>query len=428
MTSATKTQAATELFDTRPRVNSVDAMASVASHVCPEVLRSLPRCDQRAKGEDYVTGLLKVRGRKSARNMAASMGQSMGREVSEQNLHHFVNSSTWDWWAVRRDLTSYLTSAYHAAAWVVTPMLIPKAGVHSVGVDRRYCPRAGRAVNGQLALSVWLAADGFAVPVSWRLHLSQPWLESTTKKSKTSIPEDYPLESVSGCALSSFQEFARVARPAKAPVIFDLLGASGADLAQVFGTLAHQVATTRVPSDLQLQVVDPAFAGYQGRVLPAAQIVQATKGSRRTEQYVYQGRRHLISIAKVQLADPAAPRSRTPLTLVGMTPLDHSRARTELWLTNDPEFSTSSQAHQVALADHVQQGYLHLANRMGMQDFAGRSFTGWHRHATLVSIAAAVGCLVSPGLASEQRTSHFPQLDGELRVQEPLGILPPVTK
>lgn len=61
------------------------------------------------------------------------MGQSMGREVSEQNLHHFVNSSTWDWWAVRRDLTSYLTSAHHPAAWVVTPMLIPKAGVHSVG-------------------------------------------------------------------------------------------------------------------------------------------------------------------------------------------------------------------------------------------------------------------------------------------------------
>ncbi|MDM1916467.1 transposase, partial [Mycobacteroides abscessus] len=156
MTSATKTRAATELFDTRPRVSSVDAMASVAAHVCPEVLRSLPRCDQRAKGEDYVTGLLKVRGRKSARNMAATMGQSMGREVSEQNLHHFVNSSTWDWWAVRRDLTSYLTSAHHPAAWVVTPMLIPKAGVHSVGVDRRYCPRAGRAVNGQLALSVWL--------------------------------------------------------------------------------------------------------------------------------------------------------------------------------------------------------------------------------------------------------------------------------
>ncbi|SHU30626.1 Putative ISXo8 transposase [Mycobacteroides abscessus subsp. abscessus] len=348
--------------------------------------------------------------------------------MSEQNLHHFVNSSTWDWWAVRRDLTSYLTSAHHPAAWVVTPMLIPKAGVHSVGVDRRYCPRAGRAVNGQLALSVWLAADGFAVPVSWRLHLSQPWLESATKKSKTSIPEDYPLESVSGCALSSFQEFVRIARPAKAPVIFDLLGASAADLAQVFGTLTHQVATTRVPSDLQLQVIDPAFAGYQGRVLPAAQIVQATKGSRRTEQYVYQGRRHLISIAKVQLADPAAARPRTPLTLVGMMPLDHPRARTELWLTNDPEFSTSSQAHQVALADHVQQGYLHLANRMGMQDFAGRSFTGWHRHSTLVSIAATVGCLVSPGLASEQRASHFPQLDGELRVQEALGVLPPVTQ
>jgi hypothetical protein len=295
-------------------------------------------------------------------------------------------------------------------------------------VDRRYCPRAGRAVNGQLALSVWLAADGFAVPVSWRLHLSQPWLESATKKSKTSIPEDYPLESVSGCALTAFQEFLKVARPSNAPVVFDLLGANSADLTQLFGSLTHQVATSRVSGDLQLQIVDPAFVGYQGRVLPAAQIVQATKGSRRTEQYVYQGRRHLISIAKVQLADPSAARSRTPLTLVGMTPLDHSRARTELWLTNDPEFSTSSQAHQVALADHVQQGYLHLANRMGMQDFAGRSFTGWHRHATLVSIAATVGCLVSPGLASEQRTTNFPQLDGELRVQEALGILPTVTQ
>jgi SRSO17 transposase len=383
-------------------VGSLDAIAPMAARVCSDVLRSLPRSDQRAKGENYVNGLLRVRGRKSARNIAANIG----KEVSEQNLHHFVNSSTWDWWAVRRDLTEYLAATYQPMAWVVTPMLIPKAGKHSVGVDRRYCTRTFRTVNSQLALSVWLATDNFAVPVSWRLHLSRPWLESTSMKTKTSIPDDYPHESVTGCALSSFREFAKVAGTSAAPVVFDLPTPGGGDLAELFGTLSGHTATTRVSADLHLQIADHTLAGYQGRVLSAAQIMQATKGSRRTEQYVYQGRRHLLSAATVQLAEPHPRRSQNPLTLVGMTPLDQ-RAPTELWLTNDPSFTASSQAHQVALVDHV-QGHLRMVNRIGMQDFAGRSFTGWHRHATLVSVASAVERLSSPSLASEQRTPHFP--------------------
>jgi syndecan 1 len=38
-----------------------------------------------------------------------------------------------------------------------------------------------------------------------------------------------------------------------------------------------------------------------------------------------------------------------------------------------------------------------IAKDVGIQDFEGRSFQGWHRHATLASIAHAVRALAEAG-------------------------------
>jgi SRSO17 transposase len=57
-----------------------------------EVLASLPRKDQRARGECYLRGLMLEGRRKSIEPMAARLG-----EVPYQALHHFVAVSPWDW-------------------------------------------------------------------------------------------------------------------------------------------------------------------------------------------------------------------------------------------------------------------------------------------------------------------------------------------
>src|ERR1041384_6902930 len=56
-----------------------------------DVFASIPRKDQRAKGDCYLRGLMLHGRRKSIQAMAARLPDG-----NEQNLQQFVNQSTWD--------------------------------------------------------------------------------------------------------------------------------------------------------------------------------------------------------------------------------------------------------------------------------------------------------------------------------------------
>lgn len=83
----------------RPYERAHDGLLSALG---TELFASMPRRDQRTKGMAYLQGLLEAEGRKSIRNIAALFGG----DATEQSLHHFIVSSTWDWTPVRRALAS----------------------------------------------------------------------------------------------------------------------------------------------------------------------------------------------------------------------------------------------------------------------------------------------------------------------------------
>src|SRR6266516_156185 len=114
-----------------------------------EVFASLPRTDQRARGQCYLRGLLLEGRRKSIEPMAARLG-----EVHYQALHHFVAVSPWDWRPVRRRLAQLLCGALGPMAWVVDDTGFPKDGPCSVGVQRQYSGTLGKRANCQLGVSV----------------------------------------------------------------------------------------------------------------------------------------------------------------------------------------------------------------------------------------------------------------------------------
>jgi SRSO17 transposase len=97
-----------------------------------DVFASLPRTDQRARGQCYLRGLMLDGRRKSIEPMAARLG-----EVQYQALHHFVATSPWDWRPVRRRLAERLVAALAPTAWVVDDTGFPKDGTCSVGTSRR---------------------------------------------------------------------------------------------------------------------------------------------------------------------------------------------------------------------------------------------------------------------------------------------------
>ncbi len=87
-----------------------------------DVFASLPRTDQRARGQCYLRGLLLDGRRKSVEPMAACLGG----EVHYQALHHFVAVSPWDWRPVRRRLAELLVGALSPTAWVVDDTGFPR--------------------------------------------------------------------------------------------------------------------------------------------------------------------------------------------------------------------------------------------------------------------------------------------------------------
>ena len=114
-----------------------------------EALQSLPRADQRARGECYLRGLMLEGRRRSIEPMAARLG-----EVHYQALRHFVAVSPWDRRPVRRRLAERLVGELEPTAWAVDDTGFPKDGDHSVGVQRQYCGTLGKTANCQLGVSV----------------------------------------------------------------------------------------------------------------------------------------------------------------------------------------------------------------------------------------------------------------------------------
>ncbi|MFJ8351722.1 transposase [Streptomyces sp. NPDC094153] len=145
--------------------------ATVAK-LCAELFAPLPRADQREKGAQYLYRLLTAQGRKTVRTIAAQVGGG----AAEQSLHHFVSASTWDWMPVRAALCRYVERVPRPRAWVARPLVIPKAGRHSVGVARRFVPSLGQVVNSQEALGVWAVHEAASALVHWRLmcHEERP--------------------------------------------------------------------------------------------------------------------------------------------------------------------------------------------------------------------------------------------------------------
>jgi SRSO17 transposase len=149
-----------------------------------EVFESLPRKDQRARGECYLRGLMLEGRRKSIEPIAARLGG----EVHYQALHHFVAVSPWDWRPVRRRLAERLTSALQPTAWAVDDTGFPKDGSCSVGVQRQYSGTLGKTANCQLGVSVNAVTEHASCPLDWRLFLPERWDDDLERRVACQVP------------------------------------------------------------------------------------------------------------------------------------------------------------------------------------------------------------------------------------------------
>ncbi|MFI9173078.1 IS701 family transposase [Streptomyces lincolnensis] len=386
------------------------ATADLLTELSDELFASLRRRDQRLRAEQYVLGLLVARGRKSVRNIAAAVGHP----ESEQNLHHFVADSTWDWRPIRAALAGCLERTAPPAAWVVEPLPIPKAGRHSVGVGRQRHPQLGHVFRGQEAFGLWCASPRLSVPVNWRLLLPETGIRDAGHRPPVSVTEEIRPESRDACAARTVLEAVRHWDVPARPVVIDGRGAG-------METVLHRITAARVPvlarvsPALRLYVADPALPGHGAGPLPAQRVTQAVQGLRRpvTGAGSVLGAGPVLAAAvRVEVPAPHGgllPRLRRPraFRLLGEWH-DPRRPPARLWLTDVRGASVPQLLRMAALADRVSTDLAEAGGAVGLRDYSGRSFDGWHRHITLSSVAHAIAVLAARGPGRELAAAARP--------------------
>ncbi len=366
--------------------------------------------------KSYCKGLLLPGERKSVEPMAARLAPHDVRQT-HQSLHHLVAHAAWSDEAllkqVRRSVLPEMERSGAVTAWIVDDTGFVKKGRHSVGVARQYCGQVGKPENCQVAVSLSLTTQEASLPIAWRLYLPEDWAKDKARREKTGVPKEISFQTKPQIALEQIRKAARAGVPV-APVLAD--AAYGDDTKFRQGLSELKLRYT-------VGVQGPTTVWPPGKApLPAkrGKIGRPAKNLRRDKNHQ--------PISVKQLAESLPPqewktvtwregskkklRSRFAAARVRPAHRDYERSEPhpEQWLLiewpkgeNEPAkywFSTEaadiSRRELVKLAKHrwiIERDYEELKQELGLGHYEGRSWRGFHHHATLC--IAAYGFLVA---------------------------------
>ena len=378
-----------------------------------EMFAPLARSDQRLKGQTYLRGLLLEGRRKAMQPMAERLG------VDEQGLQQFVTSSTWAVEPVRERLARRAVAVIAPAAWVVDDTGFPKDGTASPGVARQYSGTLGKVANCQIGVSISAVTDVASCPLDWRLFLPDGWDDDcaatpeaaaaiAARRARAGIPATARHHPKWRLALEMLDELAGWGLTPPVVVADAGYGHNGDFRAGITARGGHYVVA--VDGDLTAHGEDavPRLRPYSGRgrrprpryrtkaVGLRAHAVAA--GRNATVQLTWRegSRGPLTSFFLALRVRPAGRNPTARLAADGSLPAVWLLAEwppeepepTDYWLSDLPETTPLPQLVRLAkIRWRIEHDYRELKTGLGLDHFAGRTFTGWHRHVTLVTAA-----------------------------------------
>jgi SRSO17 transposase len=371
-----------------------------------DLFASLPRADQRVRGQCYLRGLMLEGRRKSIEPIAQRLG-----EVHYQALHHFVAVSPWDWRPVRRRLAEVMTASLQPTAWVVDDTGFPKDGDCSVGVQRQYCGTLGKRANCQLGVSVNAVTEHASCPLDWRLFVPERWDEAAmaARRAACHLPEGVHHRPKWQLVLDMLDELAGwdlVPPVLLADSAYGEVGEFrwGLDARQVPYVVEVRADTSAYPEQVR-----PTIAAHKGRgrrprpryhdrpcslaqlALQAGQQAGVELIWRRGSKGLQRGRFLALRVRPAGVTPRRLARAagtELPVRwLLAEWPVGKPEP-TKFWLSSLPETTPLVELVRLArLRWRVEQDYRELKGALGLDHFEGRGFPGWHHHVTLVSVA-----------------------------------------
>jgi SRSO17 transposase len=371
-----------------------------------DIFESLPRTDQRARGQCYLRGLLLDGRRKSIEPMAKRLG-----EVHYQALHHFVAASPWDPGPVRRRLAERLIGALGPTAWVVDDTGFPKDGPCSVGVQRQYTGTLGKRANCQLGVSVNAITEHASCPLDWRLFVPERWDEDAmaTRRAACHLPQDIHHRPKWQLVLDMLDELGgwELGPPVLlADSAYGEVGEFrwGLDARQVPYVVEVRADTSAYPEHVRPSVAPHTGRGRRPRpryhhqhcsledlALQAGQQACVQLTWRRGSKGLQRGRFLALRVRPAGVTPRRLARQAGGELPVRWLLAEWPRGKaepTKYWLASLPAATPIVELVRLARSRwRVEQDYRELKGALGLDHFEGRSWAGWHHHVTLVSAA-----------------------------------------
>jgi SRSO17 transposase len=328
----------------------------------------------------FLDGLLSGVGRKTGWQMAEQAG--LDRPYRMQSL---LGRSLWNEDALRDKVRAYVVEALGDpdGVLVVDETGFVKKGEHSVGVARQYSGAAGRIENSQVGVFLAYASRFGQALIDRRLYLPEGWAKDTQRRGKARVPEEIAFATKPEIA----REMIAVALDAGAPCAYVLADAAyGGDSrlrrmleerGQPYVLAVRSNHCLRFISQDGLVQTDPETLADtmapQDFAMHAAG--QGSKGLRLYDwarfklPWACDGRFERFVLIRRSRRDPSKRAYYLAFAPAGVTLADLAGAAGLRWT--------------------IEECFERAKDDLGLDHCEARSWSGWHRHMTLVMAAGA---------------------------------------
>jgi SRSO17 transposase len=392
-----------------------------------EMVTGMGRPERRSAMRHYITGLLLDGERKSVQPMAARLAANgLESDAMRQRLQDCVSLSPWsDEEMLHRHALKLEREMPSIEAFVVDDTGFAKKGEYSVGVARQYSGTLGRTDNCQVAVSLHLAGAKGSGCIAMRLYLPEKeWASAKERRAAVGVPEEIPFRTKWEIALEQL-DAALAAGVRQRLVLADagygdatdfrtgieerglhyVVGVSGVPTIWRPGVTPAVPRPPRVgrPTTRPKAEQAPVCLSDFARELSAKNFRtvswrEGSKGRMRGRFYA----------ARVYSAERHTKKTRPALKPIWLVIEDTGEEKRpfKFYFSNLPESTSLKRlVTLIKLRWRVERDYQELKGEIGLDHFEGRTWRGFHHHATL--------CAVAHGFLALRR-ALFPPEQGEV--------------
>jgi SRSO17 transposase len=281
-------------------------------------------------------------------------------------------------------------------------------------VTRQYCGQLGKQDNCQVAVSLSLANRDGSLPVAYRLYLPEDWAKDQGLRRKAKVPQEIAFQTKPQIALEQIKA-ARAAGLPEGVVLMDAGYGNDTELRTAITALgmsyvAGIAATTTVWPPGAAPLLPQTRSG-RGRpqtrlqrdgehqpISAKALALSLPKEAWQTVAWREGSAERLSSRFARQRVRPAhrdaklsQPRAEEWLLIEWP---EHETEPTKYWFATLPEDIAFDRLVDIAkLRWRIERDYQELKQELGLGDYEGRGWRGFHHHATLC--IAAYGFLIA---------------------------------